>query len=285
MTTHQQDLVSWLAFPEVPQWSSFAPQLIFRLSGAQPCMEAGEQIRLYETDSLVQAVSILSRARRSPLLYLAAPQGAERGRRVSHELAVSITRPQYEKSRKFRKPSGTALWCPGQEGHAYFGLRKNSAMRGLELVVGGESEDECHRIWEVVGAWIRRLYVLAHPHCGLRSTIQFPLLKDVLQLDTKQALYAKVRKAVLSAEQMERQASPFLITGVGYEPRVSLDRYVAVALRMSGLHRYTTRGRCPQSYYPKRVFVRAAGMLERVYRQPVLRVTSTGGRTGRVTFI
>ena len=284
MTTHQQDLVSWLAFPEVPQWSSFAPQLIFRLRRARSSMRPDEAIRLFETDSLVHAVGILEERGTWGVEYLAVPTGGQRGRKVSYQLSIDIADPYRAKPVAIAEPSDSVLWCPAQQGHAYFALEKAMPQGSVELVVGGDSADECHEIWAIVSQWIRRLYLLRFPRKRWMGLIEFPLKTRAQMQRERRAFNERLCEVVKTAEKAERRRRTFTITGRGHEPRVSLSRSVATALRGVDLHRYTTSGYCSQSFYPTRVFVRAAKMLEAEFGRPMLSVSGATGRYGKVYF-
>ena len=284
MTTHQQDLVSWLAFPEVPQWSSFAPQLIFRLSGAQPSMRPDEVIDLYETDSLVGALDNLESCAGSGVQYLAVPLGADRGRRVAYELSIEISDPYRARPRRLADDSDSVLWCPSHDGHAYFALYREARFGVVKLVVGGDSPEACHQIWEIVGQWVRRLYRIRFPHSRSFRHVDFPLETRLQRARRRQAFQQRVREVVLAAEVLECKRKPFHIKGRGHEPRVRLSRELATALRGAGLHRYTTTGYGGQSHYPARVFVRAAKMLESEFGRPMIKLCGVASRCGKVYF-
>ena len=284
MTTHQEDLVSWHAFPEVPQWRSFVPQLVFRLAWERPSMSSDDVIRVFETDSLVEALGILDEPIGCRVHYLAVPRDAQRGRRVAYELSIGISDPYKAKPRRLRDPSDSVLWCQAHQGHAYFALIKRAPRGEIELVVGGDTPEDCHEIWATVCAWIRTLYRIRFPRTQSLKHMDYPLKTRAEMRRSKQAFNRRICEILESAEKAERKLRPFQITGRGHEPRISLDRELATALRGANLHRYTTSGYGSKSYYPLRVFERAAQVLHAEFGRPVVDVGMDSERRGSASF-
>ncbi len=72
-----------------------------------------------------------------------------------------------------------------------------------------------------------------------------------------------IREALLKAAKSEGAKAPFELSGRDHEPRVTLDRSLAAVVRSIDLPMTYISGYGPNSYYPRRIFKRAATALKR----------------------
>jgi hypothetical protein len=85
----------------------------------------------------------------------------------------------------------------------------------------------------------------------------------------KKSLYALIRDEITKAAELEANNEPFNLFGRGHEPRVSLNRTMALVLRGCSIPRVTISGFGANNFYPKRIFVTAgAALSERLGRSP-----------------
>ena len=70
-----------------------------------------------------------------------------------------------------------------------------------------------------------------------------------------------IRLALLEAVSIETLKSPFRLFGRGHEPRVTLDRKLAAALRGVSIPCVNISGYGANNFYPYRVFITAVGLL------------------------
>lgn len=80
---------------------------------------------------------------------------------------------------------------------------------------------------------------------------------------SKSALYALIREELTRAAEREAAKAPFNLYGRGHETRVTLDVKMAAILKTSNLPRVTLAGWGTKTFYPARVFTRAARTLQR----------------------
>jgi hypothetical protein len=72
-----------------------------------------------------------------------------------------------------------------------------------------------------------------------------------------------IREALLKAAESEGAKAPFKLSGRDHEPRVTLDGRLAAVVRSIDLPKIYISGYGPNSYYPRRIFKRAAAALKR----------------------
>ena len=79
----------------------------------------------------------------------------------------------------------------------------------------------------------------------------------------KKLLFAAIREAVVNACERESKKREFMLSGRGYEPRVTLDRTMAALLKQCTPPRVTISGYGANNFYPARVFTSARTALLR----------------------
>lgn len=70
-----------------------------------------------------------------------------------------------------------------------------------------------------------------------------------------------IRAAVTKAVILQKRRGPFLLSGRGHEPRVTLDRSLAATLRKVEIPFVYISGFGPNHFYPQRIFVVAKSIL------------------------
>jgi len=79
----------------------------------------------------------------------------------------------------------------------------------------------------------------------------------------KSEVYQIIRAEALNVAKRLSRQQPYRLSGRGHEPRVSLDRKMAAALRGCDLPRVVIAGYGANNFYPRRVFVAAQATLSR----------------------
>lgn len=85
-----------------------------------------------------------------------------------------------------------------------------------------------------------------------------------------------IRDALAEAARVEGR-DPFQLSGRGHEPRVSVCRRLAGVIRGMDLPSTYISGFGPNTYYPRRVFVRAMESLEQSLGEAPVAESSEGG--------
>lgn len=85
-----------------------------------------------------------------------------------------------------------------------------------------------------------------------------------------------IRAAVLGASSLEEKKAPFQLFGRGHEPRVTLDRRLAAALRGVTIPSVNISGYGANNYYPRRVFITAVRILNKTMGWSPIRVSTDG---------
>lgn len=92
---------------------------------------------------------------------------------------------------------------------------------------------------------------------------------------------AAIRELVLASSKEEEALASFNLLGRGHEPRVTLDRSLARILRKVDLPRVKIPGYGANTFYPKRIFVRAIALLEGRFKESPVGFSESGNEVIR----